>query len=171
MSQRGIIQKIADECGVDQATVRRDLKAANVDAKNLNFETVVQIVRAVADSNRVLGHAANGRGEGGDASFNEIAAANAEHKRLQTEKIRISNAKALGKLVDREAVTQTGIRIIAEARTALVTVGYRAAPKLVGKTDPAEIAGIIESEIIACLGELSDDTAFLARVLDDEALS
>lgn len=171
MGRRGIIQKIADECGVDQATVRNALKAASESITNPNFEKAVQIVRAVADPNRVLGHATNGRGEGGDTNLNELTTIKAEHARQQANKIRIQNERALGKLVSRDDVTETGKRIIAEARTALIAAGHRAAARINGKSSPREIADIIEAEIVVCLGDLSDPTPFLTRVLDDEALS
>jgi len=167
---KGIIQKIAEQCGVDQNSVRRALKAAGESITNPDFENAVEIVKAVADGSKVLGHATNGRGEGGDAKLNELATIKAEHARQQANKIRIQNERALGKLVSRDDVTETGKRIIAEARTALIAAGHRAAARITGKSSPREIADIIEAEIVVCLGYLSDPTPFLTRVLDDEAL-
>ncbi|WP_370154884.1 hypothetical protein [Bradyrhizobium ottawaense] len=43
-------------------------------------------------------------------------------------------------MIDRQAVTDTGIRILAEARTAFLSLGLRVADRLVGKTDVREIA-------------------------------
>lgn len=169
MDQRGIIQKIADECGVDQATVRRALKAANVDAKNPNFETAVQIVRAVADSNRVLDHAANGRGEGGDETLSPLAKIKVRLGLATARKMELRNARDEGRLIERESVAETGEAMIVYARAAILSLGYRVAPRLIGKSDVKEIAKIIEGEARVVLGALADENNFLRQI--DEALT
>jgi ParB-like chromosome segregation protein Spo0J len=170
MTERSAIRKIADETGVDQATVRRALKAAGLDVRNPDISHAVQIVRAVADADRILGHAASGRGEGGDTGANPYAAAKAQAEIARARKLEIQNAKAEAKLVSRDAVTETGAHIIATVRTAFMSLGFRLAEKVAGKTNLTEIAGIIESEVRIVLGDLADEQTFLNR-LSDEALA
>jgi hypothetical protein len=165
MTKRGTIQKIADETGVNQKTVRRALEAAGLDAKTVTFEQALPIVNAIADADRVLGHAASGRGEGGDTSnISPYAAAKAQAELARAKKLEIQNAKAEGKLIDRDAVTETAIHIATTARTALLSLGYRLAEQVAGKTDLAQIAGIIESEVRTMLGELADESRFIAAL-------
>lgn len=171
MAERGTIQKLADETGVNQATVRRALIAAGLNDKTATFDQALPIVRAVADADRILGHAASGRGAGGDAgNINPYAAAKAQAEAARARKLEIQNDRAEGKLIDRDTVTETGTHIIATARTALLSLGYRLAEKVVGKTDLAVIAGIVEAEVRAVLGELSDETRFF-DALNAEVLS
>ncbi|MEY9184547.1 hypothetical protein [Bradyrhizobium sp. USDA 313] len=168
---RGTIRKIADETGLDHATVRRALAAANLteEQAEADFEKAVETVAAIADSDRIIGHAANGRGEGGGNS-SDYAAARAESERHRAEKLRLQNEKLAGSLIDRQAVTDTGIRIVADARTAFLSLGHRVADKLAGKTDPREIARIIEAEARTVLGELTDEQRFFTA-LESDALS
>jgi hypothetical protein len=173
MSERGTIQKIAEETGVNQATVRRALAAAGLTAGRggYDFAQAVDIVSALADTARVVGHAANGRGEGGStAAASALAEAKVRRESLQARRLEIENAKAEGRLIDREAVTATGAHIIATARTALLSLGYRVAEKVAGKADVREIARIVDDEVRAVLGVLADETAFFAA-LEADALS
>jgi hypothetical protein len=170
MTKRGTIQQIADQTGVNQKTVRRALEAAGLDAKAVTFEQALPVVRAIADADRVLGHAAAGRGDGGETGgVSPYAQAKAQAELERARKLQIQNARAEGKLIDREAVTETGVRIIVTARTALLSLGYRLAEKVAGKTDISEITGIIESEVRTVLGEIADEQQFIAA-LDREAL-
>ncbi|MDH8447746.1 hypothetical protein QIG43_28250, partial [Klebsiella pneumoniae] len=59
---------------------------------------------------------------------------------------------------------------IAEARTALLSLGYRLAEKVAGKSDTREIARIVESEVRDVLGALADEDRFFAA-LEAEALA
>lgn len=171
MAKRGTIRKIADEAGVDQATVRRALQEAGVSADEVGIAKAVETVTAIADPARIIGHAVNGRGEGEhSATTDALAEAKAHAARLQARKLELQNARLEGSLISREAVTATGIRIIAEVRTALLALGYRLADKVAGKTDVQEIARITESEVRAVLGELADEARFFAA-LESEALS
>jgi|APCry1669190731_1035312.scaffolds.fasta_scaffold21999_2 hypothetical protein len=164
MSRKGKIQQLAEAAGVNQASVRRAIIDAGRDPKAISFDDALPIVRAVVDTDRVIGHAASGRGEGGNNESSVYTAAKAEHARQQTEKIRIQNERALGKLIDRDAVTETGKHIIATARTAFLSLSYRLAEKVAGKTDLAHITGIIESEVRIVLGELADESRFMAAL-------
>ncbi|MDD1522641.1 MULTISPECIES: hypothetical protein [Bradyrhizobium] len=73
---RGTIRKIADETGLDQSTVRRALAASNLTERDCeaDFSKAIENVAAIADTDRIIGHAANGRGEGGGNSSDYAAA-------------------------------------------------------------------------------------------------
>lgn len=168
---KGIIQRIANAAGFDQATVRRAIKAAGLEPQEVSFEEGLRLARSIADPARVIGHAANGRGEGGHSTVTDtLAEAKAHAERLRARKIELLNAKLEGSLIPREAVTATGARILAEARTALMSLGHRLAPRVAGKTDTREIARIVENEVRDVLGGLANDDRFFAE-LEAEALS
>ena len=168
---KGTIRRAADEAGLDQATVRRAIEAAGLDPKAVGFEQALNLARSIADPSRVIGHAANGRGEGGHSTVaDNLAEAKAHAERLRARKIELLNAKLEGSLIPREAVTATGARILSETRTALLSLGHRLAAKVAGKTDTREIARIVENEVRDVLGALASDDRFFAE-LDAEALS
>lgn len=168
---RGIVRRVADATGLDQATVRRAIAAAGLDPKTIGFEEASRLVQSIADTARVIGHAANGRGEGGHySSTDTFAEAKAHSERMRARKIELQNAQLEGELISRKAVTETGARIIADVRTALLSLGYRLAEKIAGKTDVREIAGITEAEIRDVLGVLADEKRFFDQ-LEAEALS
>lgn len=166
---KGLIRRVADATGVDQATVRRALAAAELDPKEVSFEEAVKVAQSIADPDRVIGHAAHGRGEGGGNS-SAYADAKAQTELYRAEKFRLQNEKLAGRLIDRQDVTDTGIRILADVRTAFLALGPRVADRLVGKTDAREIARAIEAEARIVLGELADDEKFF-EALDIEALT
>jgi hypothetical protein len=171
--KRGTIQKIADATGVNQATVRRSLRAAGLIAGRggYDFAEAVNAVNAISDTARVVGHAANGRGEGGStAAATALGEAKVRRETLQARKLEIENAKAEGRLIDRDAVTATGIHIITTTRTALLTLGNRVAEKVAGKTDVREIARIVDAEVRDVLGALADESKFFAA-LEADALA
>ncbi|MDI4236803.1 hypothetical protein OZ411_28730 [Bradyrhizobium sp. Arg237L] len=166
---KGIIRRLADDAGLDQATVRRALAASDITEAQAeaDFDNAVEAVTAIADTAKVIGHAASGRGEG---SSNAYAEARAQAELHRARKLELQNAKLEGSLVDRDAVTATGARIIAEVRTALLALGHRVASKAMGKTDAREIARIVEAEVRDVLGVLADEEKFFAA-LQAEALS
>ena len=173
MAKRGSIQKIADETGVNQATVRRALADAGVGAGHGDdrFVEAVEIVKAYVDQARVIGHAAHGRGDGGNTeTTSALTAAKLRSEQLRARKIEIENAEKEGSLIPREAVTETGSHIIATARTALLSLGHRLAAKVAGKSDLVEIARIVEAEIRDVLSVLADESKFFAA-LEADALS
>lgn len=167
MVERGAIQKIADACGVDHKTVRNALDGAgmSVDSDAFNFDDAVAAVREIADPARVAGHAAT-RVSGSSA----MREARVRFEELKARKLEIENQRAEGALVSRDAVTETGKRIIATAQTAIINLGRRVAEKVAGKSDTREIAEVITAEARAVLGELADETKFFAA-LEAEALS
>ena len=167
MAERGTIQKIADACSVDHRTVRRALERAGLKSARGGyvFAEAVAAVNAIADPARVSGHAVT-RGNAGGVMLD----VRARHEELKARKLEIENAKAEGKLIDRDAVTATGAHIIATARTALLTIGYRVAEKVAGKTDVREITRIVDAEVRDVLGALADETTFFTA-LEADALT
>jgi hypothetical protein len=169
MAERGTIEKIAERCGVNQATVRRALASAGMKSGRGGYtiEEAVAAVNAIADPARINGHAATRvSGNGGGAMLD----ARTRHEELKARRLEIDNAKAEGELINRAAVTETGVHIIAMARTALLSLGHRLAEKVANKADVKEISKIIEDEVRVVLGALSNSETFLAT-LETEALS
>ncbi len=167
-TKRGTIRQAADATGFDQAAVRRALEG--VEAKGVGLAETIEIVHANADAERSVGHAAHGRGEGGAARMSALTQLKARKAELENQKLEMDLAKAARELIDREAVTRLGTHLIATARTALLSLGHRLAPKVAGKTDIGELARLIEVEVRDVLGALSDEQAFVAA-LDGDALS
>lgn len=167
MATRGEIQKIADACGVDHKTVRNalDAEGIEVDSDEYSFDDAVAAVKAIVDPARLVGHAATRTA--GSTALREVRI---RLEALKARKLEIENQKAEGALISREAVTETGARIIAEARTALLSLGYRVAEKIAGKTDAREIARIVESEVRDVLGVVANEDKFFTA-LEAEALS
>jgi hypothetical protein len=169
MAKRGKIQDIADECGVDHRTVRRALERADLKAGRggYDFDAAIAAVRANADPARLNGHAVT-RDNG--AASSPMMEARVRHEALKARRLELENAKVEGELINRSAVIETCISIITTARTALLTIGNRAAEKVANKSDVREIARLIETEIRDVLGALGDEQKFL-EALEAEALA
>lgn len=167
MAATGRIQKVAEAAGVDHKTVRRAFELNGEDIHALETEDAAELVRAYVDQARHVGHGAGGRGLGASSPLSEVQVRLTE---ARARKLEIETAEAEGRLVSREAVTETGVRVIAAARTALLSLGNRLAEKLAGKTDLKEIAHIVETEVRDLLGVLADDAKFF-EALEAEALS
>lgn len=167
---RTIFSKIADEIGISRTSVRRALAEAGMSESEAekDFERAVEIVEAINDKDKTLGH--NAMGRGGEGSSSTYAEAKAQAELHRAEKLRLQNAKLAGQLIDREAVTQTGIHIIASVRTGLLALGHRISAKVAGKADPQEISRIVESEVRDVLGALADPDKFFAA-LEADALT
>jgi hypothetical protein len=166
---KGVIRRIADEAGLDPKTVRRALEALELTEQQAeaDFANTVTVVTAWADSDRVVGHATNGRGGGGHVS--ELAQARAESERHRAEKMRLQNERLRGSLIDRAAATETVTRLLGDFRTALLAMNGKLAPKLVGLSDVRAISRIIDTEVRDTLTAFADE-GFTAA-LDSEALN
>jgi hypothetical protein len=163
---KGMIRQVAEAVGVDSATVRRSLMNAGIaDADSTGFDRCVEIVKAGADPARVVGHAATRV-----SSNPAMTEARLRFEGLKARKLEIENEQLERSLISRVAVVETATRIVAEARTAILSLGYRVADKCVGLTDAREIARIVESEARIVLGALADDET-LVRIVDHEAMS
>lgn len=117
----------------------------------------------------MAGHALNGRGIGGHGT-DTFADAKATSERHRARKLAIQNAQLEASLVSREAVYATCTAILSEIRAAVAPLGYRLAEKLLGETDPKVIARVVEAEVRAVLGTLSDEDRFF-KTIENEALS
>lgn len=164
MTKRGKIQDIADATGVDQATVRRAMGAVGLTPGRGGyvFDEAVKIVEAIADKDRVM--ASDAAGSTGRARLSPYAEAKTQSELHRARKLQIENEVAEAKLVDRQAVHDTGVNLVTEVRTALLAVGNRVAEKLVGLSDTTQIAAIVEAGIRDVLAALADEAAFVAAI-------
>jgi hypothetical protein len=162
---KGQIALIAEAAEVDTATVRRALVSAGKTAEDISVADGVALVNSMADPARIVGHQATRV-----TSNPAMADARARHEQLKAEELEIKLAKARGELIDRKVYTETGIRILSEVRTALLSLGFRIAPKVVGNADEKEIARVVEAEVRDVLGVLADDARFF-KAMEDEALT
>jgi hypothetical protein len=163
---KGAIAKIAEELDVDPKTVRRALEAVNMRPEQAeeNFDNAVEIVRSVVDNECVIGHQAT------RVTMNPaIANSRRRLEELKAKQLEIEIQQTERKLVSRDSVTETGARIFAEIRTALLSLGPRIAPKAINKADAREIARIVETEVRDVLGQLADEDRFFTA-LESEAL-
>ncbi|HAQ83362.1 hypothetical protein [Klebsiella pneumoniae] len=155
---KGVIRQIADEAGVDPATVRRALAEAGTTQAEAaaDFAKAVKIVTAFADTDRVIGHASLGRGEtmSGSSAYVE---AKAQAERHRARRLELMNLKAEGELVDRNDVTETCTRIFADLRVALMAIGVRLAPRITGQSEAKTVARLVEDEIRSTLTTFTRD--------------
>ena len=155
--------------GIDPRTARSALDRAGIEpvsGQRYRRGTAEAAIRANVDADKVLGNATSGRGtmEAGQLSeFGGLATEKHETARLRNEKLRLDLDVKRGKLVDRADVMSAGADIIRRATFHFLAIGQRAAPKLVGITDPAAIADVIETEARASLAELAD----MSRIVEE----
>lgn len=100
-----------------------------------------------------------------DNERRELLTARTEAQREQGRKLRLANDLAEGRSIKRDALTETLIAIVAAARSSLLALGDRVAPKIVGLTDADEIAEIVNAEAEICLGELADAAELEGAIL------
>ena len=75
---------------------------------------------------------------------------------LENRVLEIKIAEAEGRLVDAEEVSQAWFRIGAAIRNDLIAMPAAIAPRLIGKTDPSEIAAVIDGCVRDALRHISD---------------
>jgi hypothetical protein len=121
----GPIGLVADALDIDQASVRRAVLAAGLDPKTIGYDEALKLAQNIVDPVRVVGHKATRV-----SSNPAMTDARTRHEELKARQLELQNAKLEGSLIDRNAVTETGARIIAEVRTALLSLGPRIAPKV-----------------------------------------
>ena len=163
---KGATSKIAEELDVDPRTVRRALDAAGMgqEQAEADFGAAVEVVRVFVDNERVVGHHAT------RVTTNPgIRDARQRFEELKAQKLELEIAVTEGRLIDRQAVTDTGVRLLTEIREAFLRLGRRVADQAVGK-DAREIARLVESEARTILEDLADEKRFFAR-LQEDALS
>jgi hypothetical protein len=128
-------------------------------------DAALAAIKAEVDPARVAGHAASGLGNQAVSTVSTLASARARAEDARAHKLETENARADGRLVEREAVIAAGCDLIARVRGALLSVGQRAAPVVSGMTDHRKIADAINLAVREVLGELSDHDAFNEAVL------
>lgn len=160
-----VTRRIADKLALDPKTVRRALDAADMTEAEceIDFEEALRIVRNWADTDRVIGHAANDRGDGGNRTNSAYSDAKAQSELHRARKLELQNAKLEGSLVDRQAATDTGVQVLAEVRTAFLSLSIRIASKLIGKSE-REITAVIDAEVRDILSGLADDAKFFDKL-------
>jgi hypothetical protein len=156
---------LAAGCDFYQQPGPRAHPAPARDPKIITLEEGAEIVRAISDPARVNGHKATRV-----TSNPDLRDARTRHEDLKARKLELETGQLEGRLIDREAVTATGMHIITTARTALLSLGHRIADKVANKSDTKEIARIVENEIRDVLGVLGDPDKFFAA-LEIDALS
>lgn len=169
--KRSPIRRVADAVSLDHQTVRRALSLANIAESEIDtgFDDICATVRSLADDGKISGHGSLGRGDAGGADISELARVRAEHARVQIEKIRLQNEREAGKLINREAATESVTRLLGDLRSVLLAMGGKLASKLSAQTDVRSIAKIVEAEVRDTLTAFADEG--LVAALDDAALS
>lgn len=80
-------------------------------------------------------------------------------------KLKLANDREEGALISRAAVEATAVAVVKKARVALLSLGARIAPLVVGEDDANAVAKIIDAEVRAVLGSLADEADMVAEVL------
>ncbi|MGI3901096.1 MAG: hypothetical protein ACRYGP_17470 [Janthinobacterium lividum] len=94
-----------------------------------------------------------------------LASVKRDGERLKVERMQFDLDVKRGKMVDRAIARQTYADAIRRGTFRLLDTPRRAAPRLVGMTDPAAIETILDEEIRRCLAELASPD-----ILTDEIL-
>jgi len=170
------IRALVNETGLSGKTVHRRLDAAAAEGRikaqagKWPRTEALATLAADVDPARVAGHSANGRGsvELVETSNLSKARALAEHERAR--KLRIQNEEAAKRLVDIADVLAAGTDLVTEARTILLALGDRVAPRVIGQKSIADISAIITDEVTTALRSLADADRFAAKLLggDDD---
>lgn len=169
------ILDLKQETGLTAPAIRSAIAAAGValhppaDGERggrYDHDAAIAAIKGNVSFGHVAEHAASGRGVVTDASFNSLAGARSRVEMAKAERMELENDVRTGKLVDREAVTATGVELIVRVRTALLSVGTRAAAQVVGKSDHLAVAEIINATVREVLGELATHDQFNEHVLN-----
>jgi hypothetical protein len=131
-----------------------------------DHDSAIAATQTRVDPSRVAGHAANGHGDQPHSSaITTLADSRAYGERMRARKIEIEVLQAEGRLVERAEVIATGRDLIVKVKSALLNLGTRAAPQVVGNDDIADIARKINDHVRAVLGELSGEDVWNDSVL------
>ena len=163
--------EIARQAGVDFGTAKRAIQLANVPKGRGGYDLAegLAAVEAWADPARVAGHAAAGRGENASAASQSatdtLAHSKAEAERFRALKLQMEVAEKSGQLVSLEHVRQAGEEICSNVATALLGIGSRVAPRLLGQTDALAIQLIVTEEVKRAMGVMSDPDKYVEALL------
>ena len=160
------LKRLKTETGLSIPTLRDACRRAGVpeDAGCYDRDLALAAVRAQVDPARVAGHAVSGLGNVPIA--NTYADARARSETARAEKLELETLVRRGELVERAAVTASCTEIVVRVRTALLGIGTRAAPLVLGKTDLLETINTINAAARQVLGELADDQSLNDAVLN-----
>ena len=156
------------ETGLSVPTIRSACERAAVPshAGNFDHDAALAAIRDNVDPARTAGHALGGAGDlSPSAPVSAYASARARSEEARAQKLELDAAIRSGRLVERESVTLALVEIVVKVRTALLGIGSRAAPLVIGRTDMLEIAEIINGAARDVLGELSDEQSLNDAVL------
>ena len=161
-------KQLKAQTGLSVPTIRAACERAGVPAVagNYDHDAALAAIRAEVDPARTAGHAVSGLGNvSPTAPVSAYASARARSEEARAAKLELDAALRSGRLVEREAVTAALVEIVVKVRTALLGIGTRAAPVVIGKTDMLEIADAINDAARDVLGELADDQSLNDAVL------
>lgn len=133
--------------------------------KTFPYKQAVAAIKLRTDEPSTLRERYDARGIGDDAARRELIESKREAEQERTRRLRLQNEKLAGNLISRDDVEDTGRDLIVRARTALLAIGQKVAPRLVNEPSAATIAHEIDQEIRAALQQLADPEAFLAELL------
>ena len=162
------VKQLKAETGLSIPTIRAACERAGVPtvAGAYDHDAALAAIRAEVDPARTAGHALGGLGDlTPTAPVSAYASARARSEEARASKLELDASLRIGRLVEREAVTAALVEIVVKVRTALLGIGSRAAPLVMGRSDMLEIAEIINGAAREVLGELADDQTLNDAVL------
>lgn len=122
-------------------------------------------LRAFTDTSKASGHRLSGEGSTAAPPNDQMAAlanARAAAEQARARKVELEVAQKEGRLISREAVTETAVAFASHLRNGLLGMGARVATKCVGR-DADAISAIIEDAMRDALADLSDLDAYIMR--------
>lgn len=160
------LRQLATETGLDARTVGRILRDAGlVEHPGRRFDRAA--ARAAVEAGQTvdleIGHAIGGRGNVGSPAISTLSRAKARSEAARADKLELDVKRRAGELLPRKAVEEAARDIIRQAQQHFLAIGQRAAPRLVGHSDPRRIAEILDDEARGALAKLAD----LDRLAED----
>ena len=161
-------KQLKAETRLSVPTIKSACERAGVPAVagNYDHDAALAAIRNEVDPARTAGHALGGLCDlTPTAPVTAYASARARSEEARASKLELDASLRIGRLVEREAVTAALVEIVVKVRTALLGIGSRAAPLVMGRSDMLEIAEIINGAAREVLGELADDQTLNDAVL------
>lgn len=169
------VTRLGETFGLSHRQVRSYLAEAQVpmDSKG-RYERIraEHILRLRKDDSRSVDRAANGQSNTLTTaqaqraeSLAEIADAKQVTEIERARRLKLQNDRLEGELIPRAIVAETGKSFVVKARTALLAVADKVAPRIIGLEDVPAIAAAIQQEIQTALGALADEDAFVLGVI------
>lgn len=168
-------KSLKSKTGLSLPTIRAAIKAAGIAADttgNYDEAAALAAIKAQVDPARTAGHAVGGKGEVAEASgnatrgsLNTYADARAVSERYRAEKLSLEVRRSSGGLVERAAVERAGVMLFTQVRVALMAVGSKVAPKLIGVTEALDVQRVVEDGIREALTVLANEQAAIAEIL------